>query len=229
MLLEILAAAAFDGRAEQCVAQVGVGDLGSGWIAQPDSGYFRGQLCQWQWAVVEQIRHVVARQAGLVAEQPADGNGAIRLALVGMEPRADVELAQAVLQGAVERQQPELCQLQRGAGGQQFGQAADAEGGVLAGVAPAFDVGVAEAACPDQLLIIDQRQGEAGDLLDLHLLADMLLQVVDDLAVVFRIGACHRRAGRQALAAAGADQAAEEREMHCAEHGAPGSKRGVSC
>lgn len=46
VLLEVLSGVALDGRADQFVAKVGMGDLGSRRIAQPDTGYFRRQLAE---------------------------------------------------------------------------------------------------------------------------------------------------------------------------------------
>lgn len=46
VLLEVLSGVALDGRADQFVAKVGIGDLGSRRIAQPDTGYFRRQLAE---------------------------------------------------------------------------------------------------------------------------------------------------------------------------------------
>lgn len=46
VLLEVLSGVALDGRADQLVAKVGIGDLGSRRIAQPDAGYFRRQLAE---------------------------------------------------------------------------------------------------------------------------------------------------------------------------------------
>lgn len=46
VLLEVLSGVALDSRADQLVAKVGIGDLGSRRIAQPDAGYFRRQLAE---------------------------------------------------------------------------------------------------------------------------------------------------------------------------------------
>lgn len=46
VLLEVLSGVALDGCADQFVAKVGIGDLGSRRIAQPDTGYFRRQLAE---------------------------------------------------------------------------------------------------------------------------------------------------------------------------------------
>lgn len=46
VLLEVLSGVALDGRADQFVAKVGIGDLGSRRIAQADTGYFRRQLAE---------------------------------------------------------------------------------------------------------------------------------------------------------------------------------------
>ena len=98
------------------------------------------------------------------------------------------------------------------------------ECGVLAGVDPVLSVGIAETASPDQLLVVDQCQGQAGHVLPFHFPADVALQIVDDLAVVAHGGARRWRGGWQAVAAAGAEQAAEKGKVHGAKHGIPGGK-----
>ena len=212
---EAVAAGAFDGGPDQRISKVGIGHLRARWTAQPHAGDAHRHLAHGE--VAAQVAQVFAGQAGLVAEQPPQGDIAVGGGRVGMKARTHMELAQGLLDRRIQGQPLLLHQLQGCRGGQQFGNAAGAKRRVRRDRhAPRF-VGQAEAARPDQFLAIDHGNRQAGHVVARHVARDTRLQVANDGAVV-TLG--NRRRGRRLpLATETAEQATQQRNTaQCAKH-----------
>ena len=95
------------------------------------------------------------RQSRGVGQQVADGDRrCIRIAL------PDVEPGQVPVDGVVELQRPSVAQDQDGGAREQLGDGRDPVPGAGGRRDPAFQIGVTEASCPHQILVVDDRDGE---------------------------------------------------------------------
>jgi hypothetical protein len=95
-----------------------------------------------------------------MGEQPLDGDlGRVRVRALDREP------GEVPGHRVVEAELAGVAELQGGDTREELGDRADAVDGARRGGSAAGDVGEAEAAGPDELLVVDDGDGEAGDLL----------------------------------------------------------------
>jgi hypothetical protein len=197
-----LASDPLDGGAQDRHAHIGVGKQQPGRIVLIVGIQFVDHVLKMADFAAPHAFPFVAREPGMVGHEQARGD----CLLGGLG--SDAETRQGLLNGGVKVQQAPLGQLHCGGAGEEFGDGPRAVKRSVGGGQMRIGVGPAKPLRPDDLLVIDQCDAQAGHLVFFHALEDDAGHVVAQGFVV-----AHGQLGRGRRWAGAACQGGQQQEL----------------